>query len=203
MERIQVLIKQTAKDLPLPEYQSAFAAGVDLRAAVDGEFILEPRKRALVPTGIHISVPQGFEAQIRPRSGNALKYGISMVNSVGTIDSDYRGEIKVLLINHGEEPFIIKRGDRIAQLILNRIAQARFERVEELDTTVRGEGLGNPGTHVRAQCGNAHRLRKRSNEVTVRVVISNRALVLERDFERLKRVLDGIVIRNSRATEGT
>ena len=140
MERIRVLIKQTAKDLPLPEYQTAFSAGVDLRAAVDGEFVLEVGKRAMIPTGLYLAVPQGFEAQIRARSGLAIKYGISMVNGVGTIDSDYRGEVGVLMINHGEEDFVIKRGDRIAQLILNRVAQARFEVVEELDQTARGEG---------------------------------------------------------------
>ena len=140
MERIRVLIKQTAKDLPLPEYQTAFSAGVDLRAAVDGEFVLEVGKRAMIPTGLDLAVPQGFEAQIRARSGLAIKYGISMVNGVGTIDSDYRGEVGVLMINHGEEDFVIKRGDRIAQLILNRVAQARFEVVEELDQTARGEG---------------------------------------------------------------
>lgn len=135
------IIKLPSGDgLPLPEYQSAHAAGMDLLAAVAEEVVLPPGKRALVPTGIAIELPEGYEAQVRPRSGLALKYGIGLVNSPGTIDSDYRGEIGVILINHGEEPFTIRRGDRIAQMVIGRVVRAEFAVVVELGGTARNDG---------------------------------------------------------------
>jgi dUTP pyrophosphatase len=131
-----------AVGLPLPEYQTRGAAGLDLLAAFsdDFQFTLKNGERTLVPTGLSLQIPYGFEAQIRPRSGLALKHGITVLNSPGTIDSDYRGEIKVLLINHGAEPFVISRGLRIAQMVIAPVIQARFQLVEKLDESVRGEG---------------------------------------------------------------
>ena len=131
-----------AEGLPLPAYETAGSAGMDLRAALaDGEtVVLEPGRRRLIPTGLKIALEPGFEAQIRPRSGLALKHGISAPNSPGTIDSDYRGEVGVILINHGETPFEIKRGDRIAQMVIARYEQARMIAVEAVDETARGDG---------------------------------------------------------------
>ncbi len=127
-------------DLPLPAYETGGSAGMDLRAAVTEEISLLPGERRLVPTGIAFALPDGFEGQVRPRSGLAVRHGVSMVNNPGTIDADYRGEVQVLLINHGSEPFTISRGDRIAQLVV-----ARYERVEwvegvELPASGRGSG---------------------------------------------------------------
>jgi dUTP diphosphatase len=113
---------------------------MDLLAALDGELIIQSGKWALVPTGISIELPEGYEAQVRPRSGLAAKHGISLVNTPGTVDADYRGEIKVILINFGEEPFIIKRGDRIAQMVINEVVRAQLIHVEELNGTKRGGG---------------------------------------------------------------
>lgn len=127
-------------DLPLPSYESAHAAGMDLRAAVLEPLRLEPGKRALVPTGIAIALPDGYEAQVRPRSGLALKHGVSVLNAPGTIDADYRGEVGVILINHGEEPFDINRGERIAQLVITPVSQGMWVEVETLDETSRGAG---------------------------------------------------------------
>lgn len=142
MQHVKVALKQEpgCEDLPLPAYESDQAAGMDLRAAVTGPLILAPGERAMVPAGIRIALPSGTEAQIRPRSGLAIRYGISMVNAPGTIDADYRGEIKVLLINHGREPFTIGRGDRIAQMVIAPVLQADWEVVDDLEATVRGEG---------------------------------------------------------------
>jgi len=128
--------------LDLPEYQSPGAAGLDLMAALDDGQILEinPGMRALVPTGIAMAIPHGAEAQVRPRSGLAAKHGVTVLNSPGTIDSDYRGEIKVILINHGDEPFEIKRGERIAQLVVNKIEQVELIEVKELGESTRGSG---------------------------------------------------------------
>lgn len=142
MGELQVFIKQSegALDLPLPKYMTAGAAGVDLYAAVEEPCQLEPGKIKLIPTGIHLGLPAGYEAQIRPRSGLALKHGLSLVNTPGTIDEDYRGEIKVIMINFGEEPFIIKRGERIAQMVINKIEQVKFVVVDNLDETSRGSG---------------------------------------------------------------
>jgi dUTP pyrophosphatase len=135
--------------LPLPGYASAGAAGLDLRAAVsDGDpLTLAPGARALVPTGVAIALPEGYEAQVRPRSGLALKHGVTCLNAPGTIDADYRGEIGVILINHGGEPFTVRRGDRIAQLVVAPVVQATLSLVDDLDGTVRGSrGFGSSGT---------------------------------------------------------
>ncbi|MCA0425809.1 MAG: dUTP diphosphatase [Bacteroidetes bacterium] len=131
---------------PLPEYQTLHAAGMDLLANLEEEVSLQPGERKLIGTGLKLAIPEGYEAQIRPRSGLALKHGITVLNSPGTIDSDYRGEIKVLLINHGQEPFSIKHGERIAQLILAKYSQISWEIVEKLPETARGEsGYGSTG----------------------------------------------------------
>ena len=129
-----------AEDLPLPSYATAGAVGADLVAAVDGELRIEPGARALVPTGLRIAVPEGYEAQVRPRSGLALHHGIVLPNAPGTIDPDYRGELMVILHNSGSAPFSVRRGDRIAQLVLAPVERARFELVGALDETARGAG---------------------------------------------------------------
>ena len=138
-----------ARGLILPSYQSCGAAGMDLVAAVasGAPLKLAPGARALVPTGLLLQLPQGFEAQVRPRSGLALRHGITVLNSPGTIDSDYRGELKVLLANLGTAPFAIARGERIAQLVIARVEQARLDEVEQLSATPRGTGgFGSTGT---------------------------------------------------------
>ena len=135
--------------LQLPAYETSLAAGVDLRAAVaeNAPIILESGERALVPTGLAMALPAGYEAQIRPRSGLAYKHGISLTNTPGTIDADYRGEVGILMINHGSEAFKINRGERIAQMVIAPITQAQFETVETLSDTARGEGgFGSTGT---------------------------------------------------------
>ncbi|WGM46092.1 Deoxyuridine 5'-triphosphate nucleotidohydrolase [Brevundimonas sp. NIBR10] len=131
-----------AEGLALPAYETSGSAGMDLRAAVpdDAPVTLEPGSRALVPTGLKMALEPGWEAQVRPRSGLALKHGITCLNSPGTIDSDYRGEVGVILINHGSEPFVIRRGERIAQMVIAAHAQAVVEEVETLDETARGTG---------------------------------------------------------------
>lgn len=126
--------------LPLPRYESSGAVGLDLRACVETEVILLPTTRKLIPTGIYIALPPGYEAQLRPRSSLALQHGITLLNTPGTIDPDYRGELKLLLINLGEAPFTIKRGDRIAQLVLTTYTRVAWEVVEQLTPTARGEG---------------------------------------------------------------
>lgn len=128
------------RDLPLPAYQSVLAAGLDLLAAVDGTITLEPGARALVPTGLAMALPAGFEAQVRPRSGLAAKHGVTVLNTPGTIDADYRGEVKVILINLGDDPFEISRGDRIAQMVIAPVLQADIVEVEVLSETERGSG---------------------------------------------------------------
>lgn len=134
-------------DLQLPHFETALAAGADLRAALNADMTLAPGARALVPTGFAMALPAGYEAQIRPRSGLAYKHGITCLNTPGTIDADYRGEVKVLLINHGAEPFTITRGERIAQMVIAPITQPAFVSVETLDDTARGEGgFGSTGT---------------------------------------------------------
>ncbi|RUM41753.1 MAG: dUTP diphosphatase [Desulfocapsa sp.] len=127
-------------DLPLPAYQSELAAGMDIAAAIDSSYDLQPGEIHLVPAGFSLAIPDGFEVQIRPRSGLAVKHGITLINSPGTIDADYRGEIKVPLINHGNIAFTINRGDRIAQMILVPVVQADLELMELLDETGRGSG---------------------------------------------------------------
>lgn len=147
--QVNVLIKRQpgTGDIPLPTYESAQAAGMDLRAAVTEPVTLAPGERAAVPTGIAIALPPGYEAQVRPRSGLARKAGISMVNSPGTIDADYRGEVMVLLINLGQEPFTVSRGDRIAQMVVAPVLQATWQEVESLEETPRGTGgFGHTGT---------------------------------------------------------
>lgn len=129
-----------AKDLPLPSYESKEAAGMDLRAAVEKTEVLKPGERSLIPTGFKMSLQPGYEAQIRPRSGLAYRNGITMLNSPGTIDSDYRGEVKVLAINHGSESFEINHGDRIAQMVIAPVTQAVIREVKSLDETERGDG---------------------------------------------------------------
>jgi dUTP pyrophosphatase len=129
-------------DLPLPAYETRHAAGMDLRAALpEGEpLTLHPGDRHAVPTGLAIAIPPGFEGQVRPRSGLALRHGVTCLNSPGTVDADYRGEVKVILINHGPEAFVVRRGDRIAQLLIAPVAQATWLEVESLDETARGAG---------------------------------------------------------------
>ncbi|GAA0539279.1 dUTP pyrophosphatase [Rhizomicrobium palustre] len=129
-----------SEGLPLPHYATEGAAGLDLVAAIDADLVLKPGARALVPTGVAIALPQGFEAQVRPRSGLAVKFGITVLNAPGTIDWDYRGEIKCPIINLGEEPFTITRGMKIAQMVIARYETATLEEVNELPATVRGAG---------------------------------------------------------------
>ncbi|PKN28983.1 MAG: dUTP diphosphatase [Deltaproteobacteria bacterium HGW-Deltaproteobacteria-21] len=128
------------EDIPLPAYETDGSAGMDLRAAVKEKVILRPGEIKLIPTGLAISVPPGFEAQVRPRSGLALRHGLGLANSPGTIDSDYRGEIGLIMINWGPDPVVIKRGDRIAQMIIARVYRAEVVHVRDLDSTERGEG---------------------------------------------------------------
>lgn len=135
---------------PLPTYQTELSAGVDLVANLDTSITLQPLERYLIPTGLYIALPQGYEAQIRPRSGWAFKHGITVLNSPGTIDADYRGEIKVLLINLSNTPFTIHDGDRIAQMIISKHEKIQWKIVEKLDETARGEGgFGSTGRTVR------------------------------------------------------
>jgi len=136
-------------DLDLPGYETADAAGMDLRAAVKADMEIAPGARALVPTGLAIALPPGYEAQVRPRSGLALRNGISLVNSPGTIDADYRGEVGVIIINHGEESFTVTRGMRIAQMIVAPVTQAAWQEVDALPDTERGAGgFGSTGTNT-------------------------------------------------------
>lgn len=136
----KILIKKLSKTAIIPKYETQGASGVDISANINEDLTLATNESILVPTGIAVSIPQGFEIQIRPRSGLAAKKGISVLNTPGTIDADYRGEIKVILINHGNEPFVIRNGDRIAQMVVCPIVQAKFEQVDELNDTERGSG---------------------------------------------------------------
>jgi len=149
VESIEVEIVRLAhgSDLHLPDYATAAAAGADLLAAIDQDIELQPLERRIVPTGIAISLPPGFEAQVRPRSGLAARHGVTVANAPGTIDADYRGEVGVILVNLGREPFRIVRGMRIAQLVVARHARAVWREVSELDRTARGAGgFGSTGT---------------------------------------------------------
>ncbi len=141
-ERLVVEIARTENggDLPLPQYATVMSAGMDLHAAVQHDLVLRPLQRALVPTGVRIALPQGFEAQVRPRSGLAARHGVTLLNSPGTIDADYRGEIQVVVINLGEQEFAIHRGDRVAQLVVSPITPVRWRLVEDLPSTERGAG---------------------------------------------------------------
>lgn len=125
---------------PLPAYETALSAGMDLRAELENAVELKPLQRALIPTGLFIELPEGYEAQIRPRSGLAYKHGLSVLNSPGTIDADYRGEVKVLLVNLSDTPFVIRDGERIAQMVIAGHARVEWEQTEELSNTVRGAG---------------------------------------------------------------
>lgn len=125
---------------PLPEYATPYSAGMDLRANIDEPILLKPLERYLVPTGIYIELPEGYEAQIRPRSGLAIKHGISLVNSPGTIDADYRGEIRVILVNLSNQDFVISDGERICQMVIARHEHVQWEQVDELNETERGSG---------------------------------------------------------------
>lgn len=142
METINVQIRKIAgnEDLPLPEYMTRLAAGMDLFAAVDAEETILPGGRKKIPTGIVISLPEGYEAQIRPRSGLALHQGLTLLNSPGTIDADYRGEIALIVINHGDAPFVVKRGARLAQMVVQKICRVQWVEALQLDETPRGEG---------------------------------------------------------------
>jgi dUTP pyrophosphatase len=145
---VQITRLAHGKDLGLPSYQSAQAAGLDLMAAVEASVTIQPGDRALIPTGIAIALPQGHEAQVRPRSGLAAKHGVTVLNSPGTIDADYRGEIQVLLVNLGREPVAIERGMRIAQLVIAPVTRAHLRDVPALPETPRGGGgFGSTGGH--------------------------------------------------------
>ncbi len=136
-----------AQDLPLPSYETSLAAGADLRAAVEAEHVIAPGAHALIPTGLQIALPSGFEAQVRPRSGLAAKHAVTVLNTPGTVDADYRGEIHVILINHGAHPFTVERGMRIAQMVVAPVVQAVFEAADTLTQTDRGAGgFGSTGT---------------------------------------------------------
>jgi dUTP pyrophosphatase len=137
---VQIVREPGCEDLPLPAYATAGSAGVDLRAAITEEVVLAPGERRLVSTGLRIALPEGYEAQVRPRSGLAVRHGIGMVNSPGTIDADYRGVVQVILINLGQEPFTIRRGERIAQMVVAPVTRVLWVEVSELSDTARGEG---------------------------------------------------------------
>jgi len=150
MEQIKIKIhriNENFNDIPLPEYATEGSSGLDLRAAVENDFIIEKGKVALVPTNLRVEIPLGYEIQVRPRSGLAAKNGIGVLNSPGTIDSDYRGEIKIILFNFGSEDFIIKRGDRIAQMVLAKVYKMNLEETHDLNGSERGAGgFGHTGT---------------------------------------------------------
>ena len=137
---VQITREPGTEDIALPQYETAHAAGMDVRAAVPEPVTLRPGERVLVPTGLRIALPPGYEAQIRPRSGLAIRHGLSLLNSPGTIDADYRGEIRIIIANLGQEPYTIQRGDRIAQLIVAPVTRAEGSVVDELEDTPRGEG---------------------------------------------------------------
>jgi dUTP pyrophosphatase len=142
MEAITVSIKRVRPEsgVPLPEYMTPHAAGMDLCADLDDDLVLAPGQRALVPTGLAIALPDGVEAQVRPRSGLALRHGVTLVNAPGTIDPDYRGEIGIILVNHGSEPFTVRRGERVAQLVVTRFCRAAWQEVDDLVESRRGDG---------------------------------------------------------------
>ena len=147
MKQNTVLIKKLNNNsFDPPKYQTEGSVGMDLSAFIENDILIRPNERELIPTGIALSLPQNIEGQVRPRSGLSLKYGITVLNSPGTIDSDYRGEIKVILINHGNEDFLIKNNDRIAQLVFNEVVKVSFKEVNNLDQTSRNQkGFGSTG----------------------------------------------------------
>jgi dUTP pyrophosphatase len=138
--KVRIRRLPAACDLPLPSHASPGSSGLDLRAAIDGELVLRPGERLLVPTGIVLEIPPGWEGQVRPRSGLALRHGIGIVNAPGTIDSDYRGEVGVILVNLGDAPYGLKRGDRIAQLVISRVEPIEWEEADALEGSGRGSG---------------------------------------------------------------
>ena len=144
MNRVKIIFHRTRgekdQDIPLPKYMTPHSSGMDLFAAIEEEVVLQSGQRRLIPTGIALSLPEGYEAQIRPRSGLALEKGVTILNSPGTIDSDYRGEIGIILINLGESPFTVRRGDRIAQMVIQKIVKADLDLRDELDWTERNQG---------------------------------------------------------------
>tara|TARA_Y100001958_G_C21075804_1_gene433791 strand:+ start:475 stop:915 length:441 start_codon:yes stop_codon:yes gene_type:complete len=145
---IKILIKRLSKEIPLPKYETEGSSGMDLSANIESSINIDPGKKEIVPTGIAISVPNGFEVQIRPRSGLAAKHNITVLNTPGTIDSDYRGELKIILINLGKESFKIEKGFRIAQMVVCPIIKAKIEEVEKLNKTKRGKGgFGSTGAN--------------------------------------------------------
>jgi len=144
--KVDLKILDSANDLEIPQYATNGSAGVDLRAAISSDVTVAPGDRVLIQTGIQIALPVGYEGQIRPRSGLALNYGVTVLNTPGTVDSDYRGELKVLIINLGREPFVVTRGMRIAQLVISKFEQAEWNIVKSLDETSRGtNGYGSTG----------------------------------------------------------
>ena len=144
---IKILIKRLSKEVSLPKYETLGSSGMDIAANINANIIIDPGKTAIIPTGLALSIPKGFEVQIRPRSGLAAKQKISVLNTPGTIDADYRGEIKVILINLGEKSFTVERGIRIAQMVVCPIVQAQLNEVNDLSETERGEGgFGSTGT---------------------------------------------------------
>lgn len=139
-------IRAHADPLPLPRYETELAAGLDLRADIDGERVVEPLERVAVPTGLALALPPGYEGQVRPRSGLALRHGITLLNAPGTVDADYRGEVQVILVNLSREPFTLRRGDRVAQLVVAPVTAVALREVDVLDTTSRGgNGFGSTG----------------------------------------------------------
>jgi dUTP pyrophosphatase len=143
IEKVKVKFKKISReydDIPLPAYSTEGSSGMDIRAAISSNVILEPGKIVLISTNLQVEIPEGYELQVRPRSGLAINSGIGILNSPGTIDSDYRGEIKIILFNFGSEPFVIKRGDRIAQLVLSKYYKAEIELVDELTASQRNSG---------------------------------------------------------------
>ncbi len=144
--RVKRIRGQEDSEIPLPKYMSEHAAGMDLAADVEKDLTLAPGDRVIVPTGIVIELPHGFEAQIRPRSGLAIKNGVTVLNSPGTVDSDYRGEVKVILINHGNQPYVIKRGQRIAQMVISPVCHGQISLVDDIaDTRRNAGGFGSTG----------------------------------------------------------
>ena len=143
---VQILVKKLDKNIKLPTYKTSGSSGMDLEAYIKSKIIIKSGKTAIIPTGIAVAIPKNYEIQIRPRSGLAAKKGISVLNSPGTIDSDYRGEIKIILINLSKKPFVVKSGDRIAQMILSPIARGKLKEVKNLPKTLRGKkGFGSTG----------------------------------------------------------
>jgi len=138
--KISIRKKDGCDDLPLPEYATPGSSGMDLCADVGKDVVLQPGEISLISSGVYLSIPAGYEAEIRPRSGLALKHGISLVNTPGTVDSDYRGLVSLIMINHGKEPFVIRRGDRVAQMVIKEVLRADITVAEELDDTVRAQG---------------------------------------------------------------